>query len=309
MYGAFSPYPKQYGGGPRPVEFIYAALSASRGKAYDSSDWASTVSIENRAFARSIWACWQTNAKMANQFDPTRTTDMLPRWERIYGIFPLPTDTPVERRARLAFKWGANTKKPYYQQIVDDLTTKMGSFFIGLAHTTSSQGEAIYPGFNGQVTGTTVWNGGSGYGSAPSVLFSSPGSLGGVTATGTANLSGTSVASITITNPGSGYNYPPTITFGSGAAAAYATINANPYDVQGTTTPGVSWVDWASAVGHIAVQVQGPTATNRQLWQTYVSAGMSYLDGALPAWVTYSWFQNNGFTLDGQNFGYSRLTS
>lgn len=308
-FGAFSPFPRQFAGGPRRVEFIYAALNAVRGNAYDTSTWSSTVLVENRAFARFLDARWATNDRAANQFDPTRTTDMLPRWERIYSIFPLPTDYPRDRRLRLTFKWGANTKKPYYQQIVDDLTTLMGAVFVTLVHTSSAQGDAIYPGFNGVVTGTTITAGGSGYGSPPTVTFSGPGSLGGVTATGTAVLLGGAVFSITITNPGSGYATPPTITFGSGAATAIAITNSNPYDIEGTTTAGVSWVDWASAVAHVAVQVQQPAGMTSAQYQLAVNAGLAYLDGALPAWCTFSTFQSSGFILDVANFGVSCLDS
>ena len=71
------------------------------------------------------------------------------------------------------------------------------------------------------VASATVSAGGASYSSVPTVAFAAPGS--GVTATGTAVLSGTAVASITITNPGNGYTSAPAITFsgggGTGAAA------------------------------------------------------------------------------------------
>jgi len=71
------------------------------------------------------------------------------------------------------------------------------------------------------VASATVSAGGSSYSSVPTVTFAAPGT--GVTATGTAVLSGAAVASITITNPGNGYSSAPAITFsgggGTGAAA------------------------------------------------------------------------------------------
>jgi hypothetical protein len=229
-YGGFAPRPRQYGGGSHRLPQINDALNAGRGLAYDTTDWGSPVSIENRAFARAIEWMWSTNKRAANQFDPQRCTDMLPRWERIFQIFPLATDTPVERRVRLTFKWAADTKSPIYHQIVDDLTTKMGAVFVGLVHTASADGLALYP----------------------------------------------------------------------GSAAT------NPYDIYGTTTLGVSWVDWSSAVAHIAVQVT-PTGFTAAVFNQAISEMHIYLDGALPSWCTFSWFTTTGFFLDQTNFGFARL--
>ena len=73
------------------------------------------------------------------------------------------------------------------------------------------------------VASATITAGGSGYSSAPTVTFSAA-PKGGVTATGTATLSGDAVASITITNPGNGYTSAPTISFsGGGGSSAAAT--------------------------------------------------------------------------------------
>jgi hypothetical protein len=77
------------------------------------------------------------------------------------------------------------------------------------------------------VASATVSAGGSSYSSAPTVAFAAPGS--GVTATGTATVSGGAVTAITITNPGNGYSSAPAITFsggggsGAGATAVLAT--------------------------------------------------------------------------------------
>ena len=72
------------------------------------------------------------------------------------------------------------------------------------------------------VASTTITAGGTGYTSAPTVAFTAPGS--GVTATGTATISGGAVTAITITNPGNGYTSAPTISFsGGGGTGATAT--------------------------------------------------------------------------------------
>lgn len=76
---------------------------------------------------------------------------------------------------------------------------------------------------NGQIRSVTITNGGSAYGSAPTVSFSGGGGTG---AAGTAVLSGGAVASVTITNTGSGYTSAPTISFsGGGGSGAAGTVN------------------------------------------------------------------------------------
>lgn len=235
---------------------------------------------------------------------------MLSRWERVFGISPSPSDSPVTRRTNLAFKWSAIGKKPTYNQIVQDLQTLMGPVFVQIVHTASANARPIYPGYNGvSVSYVIVTNGGSAYGSPPTVTFSAP-SAGGVRATGTAVLTGGVVTSVTITNAGSGYACPPTVTFGSGAATGTVVmLNASPYDSTGTTTAGVSYVDWWSAVANIAVQVTFPSNLPFSVSQNFLHAGLNYLDGALPAWCTYCAFSIDGFTLDTTNFDSACLSS
>lgn len=313
-FGSFFPFPRRFGGGLNRLQAITNNLNAARGNAYDTSTWGSSVSIENRAIARFLDARWATNDRAASQFDPTRTQDLIPRWQRIFNIFSLPTDPASTQRNALAFKWAAIGKSPTYNQIVADLTTLMGPVFVGIVHTSSANGRVIYPGFNSVVIGTTITAGGSAYGSPPTVTFSAPGSLGGITATGTAVLTADAVTSITLTNPGYGYADPPTVTFGTGAATAYATTNANPYDVSGQTIAhgqtGESWVDWASGVAFIAIQVQQVTGYTINKFQSAINAGMTYLDGALPGADQFGWFvTNSGFYLDQQNLSWQAFDS
>ena len=72
----------------------------------------------------------------------------------------------------------------------------------------------------------TVTAGGSGYSSA-TVTFADPTGVtpaqGGITATGTATISGGAVSAITITNPGYGYSSAPAVTIGGDGSSATAT--------------------------------------------------------------------------------------
>ena len=81
----------------------------------------------------------------------------------------------------------------------------------------------IGPNQTGSVARAIITSGGSGYTSAPTVIFSGPPS-GGTLATGTAIISNGQVTGVTITSDGNGYTLVPTVSFsgggGSGAAAA-----------------------------------------------------------------------------------------
>lgn len=312
-FGGFAPFPRRFGGGPRRAEYLTAALNYARGKAYDTTDWGSSVSVENRAWARALDQAWETNARGAAQFDPNQMGELLPRWEQIFQAPPLSTDTYVQRRARMAFKFAAFTKSPTYQQIVDDLTTLMGSVFVGLVHTPSSEGLAVYPGFNSAsvVSSATVTAGGTGYSpGSPTVTFVGGGGAGAV---GHTTLLSGSVNAVVVDYGGFGYTSVPTIVFSSGAATATAVLtggtNPNPYDLAGTTTLGSSWVDWSSGVALIGVKVKQPIGMPYPTYQAAVNAGSTYLNGALPGWCQWSMQQSSGFTLDAANFGVAALST
>jgi hypothetical protein len=98
----------------------------------------------------------------------------------------------------------------------------------------------------------TVTAGGSAYTSSPTVTFSAA-PAGGVTATGTATVSGGAVTAIVVTNNGNGYTSAPTISFSGGGgsgATATAVLSAGwtyanefdgaPYSSQRVTTEGGS---------------------------------------------------------------------
>ncbi len=63
------------------------------------------------------------------------------------------------------------------------------------------------------VYGVTLTTSGAGYGVAPTVTFAAP--VSGVTATGTAVVTGGIITGVTMTNTGSGYTVAPSVTFGA----------------------------------------------------------------------------------------------
>jgi FtsP/CotA-like multicopper oxidase with cupredoxin domain/fibronectin type 3 domain-containing protein len=75
--------------------------------------------------------------------------------------------------------------------------------------------------------------GNTNYTAAPLVTFSKPTGAGGVTATGTAVLTGSKVSSITITNPGKGYSIPATVSIAAptGGLAASGVADMGVYEL------------------------------------------------------------------------------
>ena len=105
MPGGFDPFPRRPGSrGGRNIETLTQSMIAQRGTAY-SSDPNSIVWLESTCLARAIATGWETNQKLANQFDPYRASDFLPRWEKIYGITPPAGATESDRRTAVAARW------------------------------------------------------------------------------------------------------------------------------------------------------------------------------------------------------------
>src|SRR4051794_4567574 len=122
MPGNFNPSPITTGSEKGHIEeVILDGLLDADGTAL-SKDVDSYVWAEANATARAIAYLWHLNARLANQWDPDRMTSFLPRWEKILGIRPLTTDTPVERRAKVKSKISA-FGAPGDQPVVIDILT------------------------------------------------------------------------------------------------------------------------------------------------------------------------------------------
>ena len=82
-----------------------------------------------------------------------------------------------------------------------------------------------YPITTYKVTGFKIIDGGSGYGSTPTVTISNPDQAGGTPASiNTITLAGGQVSAVTINNQGSGYSYPPVVTVSGGGASRQAVL-------------------------------------------------------------------------------------
>jgi hypothetical protein len=139
--GGASPQPERYGGPDAPgneprLQRIYESLCAQHGSAY-AQDWppATPFGIEMMAYARAIcFDLFGASERMANQFIPSKMTanGLLPRWERIFNVPPLPDDTEPVRRARVAAAFGRLGQPNSHQPVVDALNIALAPIFTGL---------------------------------------------------------------------------------------------------------------------------------------------------------------------------------
>jgi len=97
--------------------------------------------------------------------------------------------------------------------------------FYPIAYTTAKPAQDYFS----SVASISIDFDGTGYTSTPTVTFSAPEAVGGVTATGTAQVDLTTgkVAAVSIVEPGSGYKAVPTVTFSGGGASVQATADVN----------------------------------------------------------------------------------
>lgn len=139
--GAFNSFPRKFGAEQGHVEeLLLLALLEADGTAM-ADDVGSFVWAEHLAEAHALAALHHLNQRMANQWDPVRMTEFVPRWERILNLFPLPTDTMVDRRKRIGAKQALFGQPPTQQVVQDLMSALLGPVFVQLV--TSSSAEAV----------------------------------------------------------------------------------------------------------------------------------------------------------------------
>ncbi len=133
--GGYHPFPRRFGGGKPQLQVIHESLNHQRGTAYDASNPDTTVWLENHAIARAItFDGWGTNARLANQWDPARMTDMLPRWEKIFRILPKADASYAERRLAVRRRFERFGKTSNHARLTTALTEELGDFFVAVEY-------------------------------------------------------------------------------------------------------------------------------------------------------------------------------
>lgn len=138
MSGAFNSSPRKFGREQGHVEeLLLNALLEGDGSAM-ASDVDSYTWAEQLANAHCIAGLYHLNQRMANQWDPLRMTEFIPRWERILNLYPLPTDSDADRRLRIGAKMALYAQPPTQQVVTDLMTTLLGPVFVQIVNTPSS---------------------------------------------------------------------------------------------------------------------------------------------------------------------------
>lgn len=129
------PYPRRFGGGKPLLQVIHENLNAARGTGLDAHNPATIVWLENHAIARAItFDGWGANQRLANQWDPDRMTDMLPRWERIMKIAVPTGATARARRAVVKERFARFGEAVTHALLTEKLSTAIGPAFVGVEY-------------------------------------------------------------------------------------------------------------------------------------------------------------------------------
>jgi hypothetical protein len=313
--GGYSPSPERTGGGdagnaaPR-VQRIFESLAARRGSGFDQT-LGSVVGAENLALARALDAdLYGTNERQVNELNPATATvqGLLPRWEKIFGVSPLPSDPQSVRQARVVAAAQRTGQRNNSQGVIDALQLVLGDLFVQLVSITPADCSAFYPALGGDSAYTA----------------SVAGNL--VTVAGLASVPSSSPesASLVLANMAhSGNNGEFPIHSWVSASEVVVVNNEAPvagdYGVGGTSptnasgqwsVPNTLW-PFTSTIAHLVVQVNPgaipgytlPSGAPSPVFFAAVNAMNPVLDLLLPADVTFSFYVNDsagsmGFLLD-----------
>jgi hypothetical protein len=161
MSGAFNPHPLQFGQqSQKIIEQLQTGLADAQGTAL-ATEQGTVAWVENHATARVVAELANAAQKLANQWDPLKTTDFLERWERILGIVPSPTESDNERRMNLLLKLSLSGEAPTYQVVYDFIKDLLGNLFVTIINTSSNDANSSIPGGlvipGGAILGNDDW--------------------------------------------------------------------------------------------------------------------------------------------------------
>lgn len=139
-----NPFPRQFGGGLRALEFELQGQLDDLAPGYDVND-ESLVYAECYAYAVALDGVWKINWRSTNQEFPMRMQEMLPVWERILRIRVPVESTLIERRRVVAGRFlglGGNTTGDVY----DAVAGLLGDRLEDLSGPSEPDEWAYYPG-------------------------------------------------------------------------------------------------------------------------------------------------------------------
>lgn len=150
MAGGYHPYPRHLGGGKHEgkplLQIVHESLNAQRGAAFDTESETSIAAVETMAWARAIvFDGWELNARLGHQWDARRTTDMLPRWERIFKIRPRPGTSPRQRRNELVLRWERFGGISNHARLTTAIEAVLGDYFVGIEYISLANASVRVP--------------------------------------------------------------------------------------------------------------------------------------------------------------------
>lgn len=135
------------GGGKPVAQTILESLNAARAQRSDLTiDPDGAMYAENLGIARALAGAWSGNQRLANQWDPHRMTDFLPRWESILKVFPFATDTDMDRRDRIAIRFSRFAVSGTQGRLYEELQNRLGDVFVSIAYTDPVDAVVHWPG-------------------------------------------------------------------------------------------------------------------------------------------------------------------
>ncbi len=145
-YGGKSPSPRRMGGGKPRVRLILEALAGARGTAIDAANPTTTAYVETLAVARAISAAWDTNERLAYQWDARRMSPaMLNRWEVIFALPVGVNDDLATRRGRLARAQARVGRGALLTTIQNELADALGPVFVAVEFISPSNAVITVP--------------------------------------------------------------------------------------------------------------------------------------------------------------------
>jgi hypothetical protein len=135
--GGLAPGPWRTGGAVPRLKRVIESLESQRGDAYAKGP-GTTVYADNMAFARAIDRdVHGANERVANCMIPAKMTvasGIIPRWERIFGLYSAPGTSDQARRKAIATAFARISQPNNYQQTIDNVIAALGPAFVQIVH-------------------------------------------------------------------------------------------------------------------------------------------------------------------------------
>lgn len=147
MYGSFNPFPQQYGAEKSSqLEIILDSFLESQGTALTKErgtyNW-----VVGHAISRFFNEMYRANNILSHVTDPYKMpAELIPRWEKIYGLSSEPEESEKIRRTRIAMHIFFFRRTPNFTTINDFLTLALGEIYVGIVNTKVTDAVLYVPG-------------------------------------------------------------------------------------------------------------------------------------------------------------------